>query len=148
MVYVASAAQQVGGALPSPAQHPLTLALPLQHSFKAVIHFAGLKAVGESVQKPLDYYRVNLTGTIQLLEVRGRGHQAQLGPWLSCMPATIRAYVGESERTHAFLYPPPQPVSLSVTDAHRLSLTLLGWDNKWDLPVRHRPLILPSTARS
>lgn len=36
----------------------------------AVIHFAGLKAVGESVQKPLDYYRVNLIGTIQLLEVR------------------------------------------------------------------------------
>uniref|UniRef100_A0A9L0R255 UDP-glucose 4-epimerase n=1 Tax=Equus caballus TaxID=9796 RepID=A0A9L0R255_HORSE len=39
-----------------------------KHSFMAVIHFAGLKAVGESVQKPLDYYRVNLTGTIQLLE--------------------------------------------------------------------------------
>lgn len=50
----------------------MTLAFPLQHSFKAVIHFAGLKAVGESVQKPLDYYRVNLTGTIQLLEVRRR----------------------------------------------------------------------------
>ena len=79
-----------------------------KHSFKAVIHFAGLKAVGESVQKPLDYYRVNLTGTIQLLE----------------------------------------PVSLSVTDARRLSPTLLGWGNKWDLPVRHRPLTLPSTARS
>uniref|UniRef100_A0A2K6RC04 UDP-glucose 4-epimerase n=1 Tax=Rhinopithecus roxellana TaxID=61622 RepID=A0A2K6RC04_RHIRO len=40
-----------------------------KHSFMAVIHFAGLKAVGESVQKPLDYYRVNLTGTIQLLEI-------------------------------------------------------------------------------
>ncbi|XP_023614105.1 UDP-glucose 4-epimerase isoform X2 [Myotis lucifugus] len=40
-----------------------------KHSFTAVIHFAGLKAVGESVQKPLDYYRVNLTGTIQLLEI-------------------------------------------------------------------------------
>ncbi|XP_007491356.1 UDP-glucose 4-epimerase [Monodelphis domestica] len=39
-----------------------------KHSFMAVIHFAGLKAVGESVQKPLDYYKVNLTGTIQLLE--------------------------------------------------------------------------------
>ncbi|XP_066871091.1 UDP-glucose 4-epimerase isoform X2 [Kogia breviceps] len=39
-----------------------------KHSFTAVIHFAGLKAVGESVRKPLDYYRVNLTGTIQLLE--------------------------------------------------------------------------------
>ncbi len=35
----------------------------------AVIHFAGLKAVGESVSKPLDYYRNNLIGTLNLLEV-------------------------------------------------------------------------------
>lgn len=41
-----------------------------QHSFYAVMHFAGLKAVGESVEQPLRYYRVNLTGTINLLEVR------------------------------------------------------------------------------
>lgn len=41
----------------------------LQHSFYAVMHFAGLKAVGESVDQPLRYYRVNLTGTINLLEV-------------------------------------------------------------------------------
>lgn len=41
----------------------------LQHSFYAVMHFAGLKAVGESVEQPLRYYRVNLTGTINLLEV-------------------------------------------------------------------------------
>jgi hypothetical protein len=34
-----------------------------------VIHFAGLKAVGESVQKPLLYYDNNLIGTITLLEV-------------------------------------------------------------------------------
>ncbi|GCB65337.1 hypothetical protein scyTo_0007694, partial [Scyliorhinus torazame] len=40
-----------------------------EHNFSAVIHFAGLKAVGESVQKPLLYYKVNLTGTIKLLEV-------------------------------------------------------------------------------
>lgn len=45
--------------------------LTLQHHFSAVMHFAGLKAVGESVQKPLEYYRVNLTGTIRLLEVSG-----------------------------------------------------------------------------
>ncbi|GMN31548.1 hypothetical protein TIFTF001_003312 [Ficus carica] len=37
--------------------------------FDAVIHFAGLKAVGESVQKPLSYYNNNLIGTIILLEV-------------------------------------------------------------------------------
>ena len=34
----------------------------------AVIHFAGLKAVGESVEKPLLYYHNNLTGTFHLLE--------------------------------------------------------------------------------
>lgn len=33
------------------------------------IHFAGLKAVGESVQKPLEYYDNNITGTLTLLEV-------------------------------------------------------------------------------
>jgi len=34
----------------------------------AVIHFAGLKAVGESVEKPLEYYRNNLDSTLTLLE--------------------------------------------------------------------------------
>jgi UDP-glucose 4-epimerase len=33
-----------------------------------VIHFAGLKAVGESTQKPLAYYHNNITGTIYLLQ--------------------------------------------------------------------------------
>ena len=37
-------------------------------SFDAVIHFAGLKAVGESVEKPLEYYENNVSGTINLLE--------------------------------------------------------------------------------
>ncbi|MDR1940450.1 MAG: UDP-glucose 4-epimerase GalE [Clostridiales bacterium] len=36
---------------------------------EAVIHFAGLKAVGESVALPLKYYHNNITGTLHLLEV-------------------------------------------------------------------------------
>lgn len=39
------------------------------HVFDAVIHFAGLKAVGESVQKPLWYYQNNITGTLKLCEL-------------------------------------------------------------------------------
>lgn len=39
--------------------------------FDAVIHFAGLKAVGESVRKPLWYYDNNITGTLNLLKVMG-----------------------------------------------------------------------------
>ena len=37
-----------------------------QTKFDAVIHFAALKAVGESVSKPLEYYHNNLTGTVNL----------------------------------------------------------------------------------
>lgn len=40
-----------------------------ENEISAVIHFAGLKAVGESVQKPVAYYRNNLDTTLTLLEV-------------------------------------------------------------------------------
>ncbi|PKH20163.1 UDP-glucose 4-epimerase GalE [Enterobacterales bacterium CwR94] len=39
-----------------------------QHPIQSVIHFAGLKAVGESTRKPLEYYQNNVTGTLVLLE--------------------------------------------------------------------------------
>ena len=40
-----------------------------ENKIDAVIHFAGLKAVGESVEKPLLYYRNNLDSTLTLCEV-------------------------------------------------------------------------------
>lgn len=40
-----------------------------QYAIEAVIHFAGLKAVGESNEKPLAYYHNNVAGTITLLQV-------------------------------------------------------------------------------
>ncbi|RYF87196.1 MAG: NAD-dependent epimerase/dehydratase family protein, partial [Chitinophagaceae bacterium] len=39
------------------------------HQFEAVMHFAGLKAVGESGQIPTKYYRYNVAGTLSLVEV-------------------------------------------------------------------------------
>jgi len=45
-----------------------------QYQFDACIHFAGLKAVGESVAKPLEYYENNMNGTFVLLdELRKHG---------------------------------------------------------------------------
>ena len=38
-----------------------------RHKITAVIHFAALKAVGESVREPLKYYDVNVSGTVTLL---------------------------------------------------------------------------------
>lgn len=43
-----------------------------EHSITSVIHFAGLKAVGESTEIPLDYYENNVWGTINLLQAMKR----------------------------------------------------------------------------
>ena len=42
------------------------------HKFDACIHFAGLKAVGESVEKPWEYYENNIGGTLTLVDVMRR----------------------------------------------------------------------------
>eukprot|EP01138_Halocafeteria_seosinensis_P004402 gb/GECG01004503.1/.p1 GENE.gb/GECG01004503.1/~~gb/GECG01004503.1/.p1 ORF type:complete len:150 (+),score=18.30 gb/GECG01004503.1/:1-450(+) len=61
--------------------------------FDAVIHFAGLKAVGESVQQPLRYYENNITGTIRLLKVMDEFDVRKIG--------TCFAFQG---RTHGNCY--------------------------------------------
>mgnify|MGYP004462450467 CR=1 FL=1 len=43
-----------------------------RHDIRAVINFAGLKAVGESVRKPLEYYHNNVVGTLALCRVMGK----------------------------------------------------------------------------
>jgi UDP-glucose 4-epimerase len=45
-----------------------------RYAIDAVIHFAGLKAVGESVEKPLTYYDNNVYGTVALCEVMAEHH--------------------------------------------------------------------------
>ena len=49
-----------------------------EHDFFGVIHFAGLKAVGESVAKPLLYYNNNVSGTITLLEAMAEANVKNL----------------------------------------------------------------------
>lgn len=45
-----------------------------EQKIDAVIHFAGLKAVGESVHKPIEYYRTNIGGTLNIVsEMRNHG---------------------------------------------------------------------------
>ena len=75
-----------------------------QHQCTSVIHFAGLKAVGESVEKPLEYYDHNVIGTHRLLQA---------------MQATgVRSLVFSSSAT---VYGNPQ--RLPLTEDHPLSAT-------------------------
>jgi len=71
---------------------------------KAVIHFAGLKAVGESVQQPLSYYDNNVTGTLRLLE--------------AMQECDVKTLVFSSSAT---VY--GDPVRLPLTEDHPLSAT-------------------------
>lgn len=74
------------------------------HACDAVIHFAGFKAVGESVQRPLDYVENNVMGTLSLLRA---------------MQATqVRTLVFSSSAT---VY--GEPRQLPLTESHPLSPT-------------------------
>lgn len=70
----------------------------------AVIHFAGLKAVGESVQQPLAYYDNNVVGSLRLLEAMGE--------------CQVKRLVFSSSAT---VYGEPQ--KLPLTEDHPLSAT-------------------------
>jgi UDP-glucose 4-epimerase len=73
-----------------------------EYGCTAVIHFAGLKAVGESVDKPLEYFENNVSGTINLL--------------LAMRDAQVRALVFSSSAT---VYGEPQ--YLPLDEAHPVS---------------------------
>ena len=49
-----------------------------KYKIDSVIHFAGLKSVGESVQNPLEYYDNNIVGTLKLLEVMKKNNCKKL----------------------------------------------------------------------
>lgn len=56
------------------------------YKISAVIHFAGFKAVGESVAQPLEYYDNNVTGSLKLLAAMSR---AQVGTFIFSSSATV-----------------------------------------------------------
>lgn len=72
------------------------------HRCEAVIHFAGLKAVGESVEKPLTYYDNNVVGSLRLLE--------------AMQAAKVSTIVFSSSAT---VYGDPE--QLPIPETHRLS---------------------------
>lgn len=80
---VAARLEQIAGAAPVMIEGDIRDraaldALFAAHAIDAVIHFAGLKAVGESVAQPLDYYENNVWGTACLLQAMKRAGVRQL----------------------------------------------------------------------
>jgi UDP-glucose 4-epimerase len=69
----------------------------------AVVHFAGLKAVGESVAEPLRYYAVNVGGTISLLQAMGEAgvHHLVFSSSATVYGDPERVPIPETARRHA-----------------------------------------------
>jgi len=75
--------QQITGIAPDFVQGDIRDAALLDrifsdHNIDGVIHFAGLKAVGESVARPLRYYQNNVAGSLTLFEAMARHHCKRL----------------------------------------------------------------------
>ena len=66
------------------------------HDFDSVIHFAGLKAVGESVTKPLEYYKNNVYGTLCLCEAMNTANVKTLVFSSSATVGQLRPYTSSS----------------------------------------------------
>ncbi len=95
-----------------------------EHQIDAVIHFAGLKAVGESVAKPIEYYANNIQGTISLLQAMSF--------------ANVKKLVFSSSAT---VYGDPQ--YLPIDEEHPLKAT-----NPYGRSKLHIEEILSDVARS
>lgn len=102
------------------------------HQIDAVIHFAGLKAVGESVEKPLLYYDNNLLSTLNLLEVMQENNCKKL---VFSSSATV---YGNPE-----VLPIKEDAKLSTTNPYgttklmieAILKDLVNADNRWSIAV-------------
>lgn len=93
---------------------PAVLDLLSRHAFDAVIHFAGLKAVGESTEIPLAYYENNISGTLNLLKAMEKH-----GPRRIVFSSSATVY-GEPERV-----PITEDFPLSATNPYGRSKLMI-----------------------
>ncbi|HET6953257.1 MAG TPA: UDP-glucose 4-epimerase GalE [Acidimicrobiales bacterium] len=97
---------------------------------EAVIHFAGLKAVGESVTEPLRYYRVNVAGTTSLLEAMDGAGVRQLVFSSSCTVYGDPERVPVDETARRAVSSPYGRTKLVVED---ILSDLAASDDRWRL---------------
>ncbi|QLC77571.1 UDP-glucose 4-epimerase GalE [Pseudomonas sp. LPB0260] len=103
------------------------------HSIDAVLHFAGLKAVGESVRKPLDYYENNVAGTLALCQA-----MAHAGVFRLVFSSSATVY-GEPERMPICeAFPtgvPTNPYGRSKLMVEDLLRDLAHSDSRWSIAL-------------
>ncbi|ATM96653.1 UDP-galactose-4-epimerase [Yersinia frederiksenii] len=103
------------------------------HPIHAVIHFAGLKAVGESVSKPLEYYDNNVYGTLVLLEAM---RAAQVKNFIFSSSATV--YGDQPQIPYVESFPtgtPSSPYGQSKLMVEQILQDVQLSDPQWNMTI-------------
>lgn len=102
------------------------------YSFFAVIHFAALKAVGESVEKPLLYYKNNISGTINLCEVM---QQAGVKNMVFSSSATVYGNPSQSPLTEESDLGAVNPYGQTKLTSEYILKDIQATDPKWNIAL-------------
>ncbi|GAB3368543.1 UDP-glucose 4-epimerase GalE [Azotobacter armeniacus] len=103
------------------------------HGITAVLHFAGLKAVGESVRNPLEYYENNVAGTVQLCQAMARA-----GVFRLVFSSSATVYGQPHERSLSEDCPtgsPTSPYGRSKLMVEELLRDLAASDPRWSMAL-------------
>ena len=103
-----------------------------KHTFECVIHFAGLKAVGESCSKPLLYYHNNITGTLNLCDIMAK-HGAKRIVFSSS--ATVYGNPASVPITEDFPLSTTNPYGETKLMIERILKDLHAADNEWSVSI-------------
>lgn len=101
-----------------------------EYSFDGVIHFAGLKSVGESVNKPLLYYTNNITGTLNLCEAMQNTGVKNL---VFSSSATVYGNPEESPLTEESTLCAVNPYGQTKLTIEYILKDLYQADNQWNI---------------
>jgi len=102
------------------------------HDIDAVIHFAGLKAVGESVEKPLFYYENNVTGTINLCNVMNEHGVKRM---VFSSSATVYGNPSESPLTETSDLSATNPYGQTKLTIEHIFRDLCESDSEWNVSL-------------
>lgn len=103
-----------------------------QYDIDAVIHFAGLKAVGESTQKPLFYYENNISGTISLLKAM---HAKSIKNIVFSSSATVYGIPDRVPIKESFPLSATNPYGRTKLMIEEILYDIYNADNEWNAAI-------------
>lgn len=103
-----------------------------EHSCEAVIHFAGLKAVGRSVSEPLETYRENVAGSLSLLQTLSGANVKRV---IFSSSATVYGDASQTPIPETSTIQPTNPYGHSKAMVEQILMDLAASDPAWSIGI-------------